>query len=178
MQQHHHPTEIEFRDVAYDVSLLREQSLLPVINLGDQPLSNAFLDPTNLGELSGTMRDPHYPLVAARCEACTLMQLTYDVPREAQLNDQYAYFSSANKSGHWEELAQLAIGMFHPKRVLEVASNDGYLLRYFKEAGIEVLRVKPSENVARIAVEKHGIPANSTQIFGQNSGIWRAGKPI
>ena len=148
--------------------------LLPVINLGDHPLSNAFLSELATG--GRETYDPRYPLLAVRCENCTLMQLGYDVPREAHFNSQYAYHSSANSAGHWEQLSKELL-LREPRTVLEVASNDGYLLRYFSRAGCAVRGVEPSANVAQIARDQ-GIPTDIA-FFGKDyRSPWSSGADL
>lgn len=135
-------------------------ALAPVIDLGVQPLSNAFL--STLNSNGSQAFGNSYPLRVVRCLACTLVQLAYDVPREAHFNDHYAYHSSANNSDHWARLAK-EILLYKPRNVLEIASNDGYLLRHLKDH-CNVLGVEPSDNVAQIARDR-GIPT-LTQFFG------------
>jgi hypothetical protein len=126
------------------------------IDFGAMPISNALLRPedTAAGEM-------FYPLRVMACEACHLVQLAEDLPAKIHFHENYAYFSSFSKSwlAHCRDFADEAIRRFslHPEDlVLEVASNDGYLLAFFQDRGMETLGVEPSENVA-IAARKKGI---------------------
>lgn len=126
-------------------------------DLGTTPLSNAYLTEESLvkGEI-------HYPLHAFVCDACLLVQLDEFESPEAIFGD-YAYFSSYSSSwlAHAKAYTDLMESRFHlgdSSLVVELASNDGYLLQYFKEKGIPVLGVEPAANVARVAVGK-GIPS-------------------
>lgn len=125
-------------------------------NLGMSPLSNAYLDAAQL-----SAKESFYPLHAYVCEKCLLVQLEEFESPEAIFSD-YAYFSSYSESWlkHAEDYAVAMtqrLGLGPANRVIEIASNDGYLLQYFKQRGIPVLGIEPAANVARIAEEK-GIP--------------------
>lgn len=129
-------------------------SLESVIDLGSQPLSNAFLTKEQLSKPEIT-----YPLHAFVCTDCWLMQVDeYEAP-EGIFGDDYAYFSS--QSAHWlehcERYTANIIDRFHPANVLELASNDGYLLKMFQARGKEVLGIEPARNVAAQA-EADGVP--------------------
>ena len=135
---------------------------LTFADLGRQPPSNALLaDP----EQSETI----YPLHAYVCEQCWLVQLPELVRPEVIFNDHYAYFSS-NSKGFLAQCKQYAermsevLAFTESPYVVEIASNDGYLLQYFKELEIEVLGVEPSANVAA-AAEARGIPTD-VSFFG------------
>jgi SAM-dependent methyltransferase len=101
------------------------------------------------------------PLMVAFCEACCLVQLAYIIPPE-HLFRSYAYFSSYSSSylRHAEEMARSLVESYHlgsRHLVLEIASNDGYLLQYFQQLGVRVLGIDPAANVAAEA-RKKGIP--------------------
>lgn len=125
-------------------------------DLGMSPLSNAYLD---AGQLQSS--ETFYPLHAYVCSECRLVQLpAHESPENIFSN--YAYFSSYSDS--WLEHCRTYVeticarrGLGSPSRVVELASNDGYLLQYFKERGIPVLGVEPAANVAAEA-ERKGIP--------------------
>jgi SAM-dependent methyltransferase len=128
------------------------------------PLSNAFLQPEQLDAM-----EPYYPLHARVCERCFLVQLG-EFERPEKIFGDYPYFSSFSETWlrHAREYAEQALGRFPltaESLVVEVASNDGYLLQYFRERGIPVLGVEPAQNVAKAAIEK-GIPT-LTQFFGK-----------
>jgi len=133
-------------------------------DLGMSPLSNAYLRPEQLGR-----HENFYPLHAWVCEKCLLVQLEQFEPPEQIFTDQYAYFSSYSDT--WLEHSRVYVDYmmkrfgFGPKHlVVEVASNDGYLLQYFVQRGVPVLGIEPAANCAR-AAEKKGVPT-ITRFFG------------
>jgi 2-polyprenyl-3-methyl-5-hydroxy-6-metoxy-1,4-benzoquinol methylase len=121
-------------------------------DLGMSPLSNAFVKPDALG-----LMENFYPLHAYVCESCFLVQLQqFASPQE--IFDDYAYFSSISQSWlrHCELYTQQMIkrfGLCDEHQVIEIASNDGYLLKYFKQSGVPVLGIEPADNVAKVAQE-------------------------
>jgi len=129
--------------------------LRPVIDLGDQPLANALRKPSD-DEPEG-----RYPLAVVVCGRCSLVQLTITVSPPAMF-DNYVYFSSTSTSmvtsmrtlAH-RLIAERSLGA--DDLVVEVASNDGYLLQHYRDRGISVLGVEPAKNVAAVA-EAAGIP--------------------
>lgn len=133
-------------------------------DLGMSPLSNRYLPVSQLQRM-----EPFYPLHAQVCDACYLVQLQeYESP--TQIFSDYAYFSSYSSS--WleharsyanEMIARFRLGATH--QVIELASNDGYLLQYFKAAGIPVLGIEPAKNVAA-AAQAAGIPTQ-VAFFGR-----------
>jgi SAM-dependent methyltransferase len=133
-------------------------------DLGSSPLANSYLSPERVGAM-----EPYYPLRALVCERCFLVQLEeFETPE--QIFSDYAYFSSYSVSWleHCERYARqlterLALGTH--SRVVEIASNDGYLLQYFNQRGIPVLGVEPAANVAEVALGK-GIPT-LVEFFGR-----------
>jgi len=125
-------------------------------DLGMSPLSNAYL---TAEQTKGMER--FYPLHAYVCDECMLVQLEEFESPEAIFSD-YAYFSSYSESwlAHAEAYVATMVARFginQSQRVIEIASNDGYLLQYFKARGIPVLGIEPAANVARVA-EGKGIP--------------------
>jgi hypothetical protein len=127
------------------------------VDLGKSPLSNAYLKPADLHRM-----EPFYPLCAYVCERCLLVQLPSVEKRETIFSEDYAYFSSYSDSllKHSQAYADMIVprlGLGKDSLVVELASNDGYLLQYFKQRSIPVLGVEPSGGVARAAMEK-GIP--------------------
>jgi hypothetical protein len=128
----------------------------PVWDLGAVPLANAYRRPDQ-----PVQQEPHYPLRLYLCERCTLVQLEA-VASPATIFADYAYFSSYSSTllRHSEAFADAAVerlGLTPSDLVVEVASNDGYLLQYFQSKGIQVFGVEPASNVAVAAVAK-GIP--------------------
>ncbi len=135
-----------------------------LVDLGHQPLSNSNVRPENAGT-----PDPLYPLHARVCDECLLVQVDAVVPPDAIFNDDYAYFSSYSES--WLEHCQAYVEMmirrfgYGPEsQVVEIASNDGYMLQYFVRAGIPVLGIEPSANTAEAAIAK-GVPTE-VRFFG------------
>jgi len=129
--------------------------LQTVLCLGRLPLANALLTEEQLEQPEET-----FPLELAFCSACTLVQLTESVSPE-KLFREYVYFSSFSDTmlHHAEELSTSLIGSENldaTSLVLEVASNDGYLLQYYKRMGIPVLGIEPATNIAKVA-EQRGI---------------------
>jgi SAM-dependent methyltransferase len=125
-------------------------------DLGMSPLSNAYLRADQLGAM-----ERFYPLHAWVCGSCFLVQLDEFESPDKIFSD-YAYFSSYSDSwlAHCEAYARMAIqrfGLGRSSQVVEIASNDGYLLQYFRNAGIPVLGVEPAANVAEVARAK-GVP--------------------
>ncbi len=125
-------------------------------DLGSTPLANAYVDPD---QLAGPER--FYPLHALVCEECFLVQLPESASPEELFAD-YAYFSSYSAS--WIEHARRYVEETVAQRgrdalglVVEIASNDGYLLQFFREHDVPVLGIEPAANVAAVAEEK-GIP--------------------
>ncbi len=127
-----------------------------VADLGMSPLANAFVSAERLGAM-----EPFFPLSAFVCGRCFLVQLGHFEAPERIFSD-YVYFSSFSDT--WLEhaeayatamTARLALGV--ESHVVEIASNDGYLLQYFRARGIPVLGVEPAANVARVAIER-GVP--------------------
>jgi SAM-dependent methyltransferase len=134
------------------------------VDLGMSPLSNAFVP----AERAGAM-EKFYPLHAYVCSTCRLVQLgEFESP--AAIFGDYLYFSSYSESWlrHAEAYAQAMIARFGldaGSQIVELASNDGYLLQYFKRAGIPVLGVEPAANVAAAAIAQ-GI-ATEIAFFGR-----------
>jgi len=127
------------------------------LSLGKMPLPDAFLT----GDaLSGP--EPRYPLDAAVCPDCSLVQILEEVPPEKLFVENYLYFSSFSDAllGHSRDhaLGPIASRSLGPDSlVVEIASNDGYLLKNFAEAGVPVLGIDPAPEPAR-AAEAAGVP--------------------
>jgi SAM-dependent methyltransferase len=147
-----------------------------VADLGMSPLANAYLQPEQVSAM-----EPFYPLRALVCDNCFLVQLEEFESPQAIFGD-YAYFSSYSTT--WLEHARRYVegvverlSLDRSNRVVEVASNDGYLLQYFHEREIPVLGVEPAANVAKVAIQK-GIPT-IVEFFGVETarglaGEWKA----
>ncbi len=135
-----------------------------MINLNNSPLANDFLEADRLNE-----PEVYYPLRVYVCDNCFLVQADQYKGSGDIFNNQYAYFSSFSKS--WVEHARKYTNMMIEKfgynensYVIEIASNDGYLLQHFYDKGIPVLGIEPSQNVAAAASLK-GIPT-MVEYFG------------
>jgi C-methyltransferase C-terminal domain/Putative zinc binding domain/Methyltransferase domain len=132
-------------------------ALRPFLSLGRVPIANALLTAADLAR-----EEPRYPLEVGFCESCSLVQLLFALPADAIFDESYPYFSSfsedllAHAKAHVEGL--LAAGRLGPDRLLvEVASNDGYLLRHAVERGVPVLGIEPTPGPAA-AARALGIP--------------------
>jgi len=135
----------------------RAAGLLPILSLGKTPLANRLLDAEQLQR-----PEPRHPLNLAMCRRCTLLQITEAIPPEQLFRD-YVYFSSYADTAvvHAQRLTAQLISqrrLGKSSLVVEVASNDGYLLRHYRQAGIPVQGVEPAANVAAVAEREHGIP--------------------
>ncbi len=124
------------------------------LDLGTTPLSNSFLHKSDLNN-----DEPFFPLQVYVCEKCYLFQLKqFKTPNEIFSN--YAYFSSYSSSWlkHAENYVNMIVDRFafnQNSLVVELASNDGYLLQYFNKKNIPVLGIEPAENIAKIAIENN-----------------------
>jgi SAM-dependent methyltransferase len=128
-----------------------------LVDLGAQPLSNSYLSEADCHKM-----EPHYSLTTHVCESCWLVQLPAMQTAEHIFSD-YLYFSSFSDSWlkHASDYVTAMIARFgynSSSQVVEIASNDGYLLQYFKAKGVPVLGVEPAANVAKTA-EAKGIPS-------------------
>ncbi len=142
-------------------------------DLGLQPPSNAFL--ASLDEVHGEKR---YPLRAKVCESCKLVQVDYDVAPQ-ELFGNYVYFSSYSDDwlAHAKEYCGMAcrrFGLGSESLVVELASNDGYLLKNFVAMGVPVMGIDPSDTVAA-AAEKIGVPT-IVEFFGASLATQLAGE--
>jgi hypothetical protein len=130
--------------------------LHPVLSLGSTPLANSLLTEAQLGE-----PEPTYPLDLHLCRVCALVQITETVPPEVLFRD-YLYFSSFSDTmlEHSKALAIRLVaerGLGPHSLVAEAASNDGYLLGFYRDLGVPVLGIEPARNIALVA-EERGIP--------------------
>ena len=146
----------------------------PFVDLGMSPLCETFLEADALNRM-----EPFYPLRVWVCDRCFLVQLQEYVS-PAEIFTEYAYFSSYSTSwlAHakaYTDMAASRFGLDRGSRVVEIASNDGYLLQYFVQKGIPVLGVEPAANVAKAAVER-GVPT-VVRFFGRETAAVLAGDP-
>ena len=125
-----------------------------VLDLGLQPLANNLLPvpPEEVGE------EPRFPLIVDVCNDCFLMQLRELVP-PVRLFSEYLYFSSFSdamlrhaREAVEQHAADYSLGS--ESLVVEIASNDGYLLQYFNQRGVPSLGIEPATNIAKVAREK------------------------
>jgi len=128
-----------------------------ILDLGNLPLANAFVSPARLNEPEST-----YPLDLAFCARCSLVQITETVSPDV-LFLEYPYLSSFSDTTvrHAETLAARVISLRQlgsEHLVVEIASNDGYLLQHYRNRGVPVLGIEPALNVARRAEEERRIP--------------------
>ena len=125
---------------------------LDLVDLGEQPPSNHYLSSPDASEKM-------FPLRTIVCEECFLVQLADEVPPDDIFNENYAYFSSfstgwvAHAKAYCEAMTK-RFGLDQNSKVVEVASNDGYLLQHFVKTGIPVLGVDPAASCAVSAKEK------------------------
>ena len=125
----------------------------PVLSLGTTPLANALLTGAQLAE-----PEARYPLDVVFCRACSLVQLTETVPPERMFGE-YLYFSSFSDTTV-EQARQLADRIVDTRRlgreslVVEIASNDGYLLQHYVARGVPVLGIEPASNIAAVATAR------------------------
>jgi len=142
-----------------------------VIDLGMSPLCESYVPADHLNKV-----EAFYPLVVHVCHECFLVQIDEYVPPE-DIFTEYAYFSSYADSWvqHAKDYTEMIIerlGLTSDSLVVELASNDGYLLQHFVNRSIPVLGVEPAANVAQVAIEKN-IPT-LVEFFGEAS----AGKMV
>jgi SAM-dependent methyltransferase len=127
-----------------------------LIDLGMSPLCESYVPPEKVNSM-----EPFYPLHVYVCEQCFLVQLEeYVAPQD--IFTEYAYFSSYSTSWRqhakaYTEAMRSRFGLDHNSLVMEVGSNDGYLLEYFVQAGVPVLGIEPAANVAETA-RARGVP--------------------
>lgn len=141
-----------------------ESRLKEVLSLGETPLANGLLREDELNQ-----PEQKYPLDVAWCPNCCLVQITETVAPEVLFRE-YAYFSSFSDT-MLRHAAQLSAEMRQRWKldsnslVIEAASNDGYQLQYYQQAGVQVLGVEPARNIAAVARER-GIPTIA-EFFGR-----------
>ena len=144
------------------------------VDLGMSPLCESYLGPDQVNGM-----EPFYPLHVYVCTSCFLVQLEEYVRPEAIFTE-YAYFSSYSESwlAHARQYTDKMIAELRldpSKLVVEVASNDGYLLQYFVARGIPSLGIDPAANVA-VAARERGVPT-LVDFFGRAPGHLHAERP-
>jgi predicted TPR repeat methyltransferase len=138
------------------------------IDLGESPIANDLRTFEQLGEL-----EQFFPLHTRTCDSCGLVQLPEISSRETLFPKDYNYYSSYSKSwlAHSQKYAikmKEKLGLTDEDLVVEVASNDGYLLQYFQKVGIPVLGIEPAAEVAAAAKEERNIPT-LVEFFGEET---------
>ncbi len=136
------------------------------LDLGEMPLANNYIEPRDQD-----IKETFYKLAIAYCPECHLVQLTHRVDPK-KLFSNYLYFSSFSDAflKHAEVMVETLTSRFtldSNSLVLEIGSNDGYLLQFFKKKGIPILGIEPAKNIAKVANEK-GIPTIDV-FFGSDS---------
>ena len=136
------------------------------VDLGMSPLCESYVNVEQLNHM-----EPFYPLHVYVCDKCFLVQLLEYVSPEQIFSD-YAYFSSYSDSwlqhaNAYTEMAIARFGLNSNSQVVEIASNDGYLLQYFLQRHIPVLGIEPAANVAAVA-QQNGIPS-VVRFFGEKT---------
>ncbi len=136
-----------------------------VVDLGMSPLCESFLPEDRLDTM-----EPFYPLHAWVCHECYLVQIN-DYVTADHIFDEYAYFSSFSTTWlqHAEDYVTAMterLALDEDSFVVELASNDGYLLQYFVERGVPCLGIEPAKNVAQVAIDK-GVPTD-VSFFGED----------
>lgn len=136
-----------------------------MLSLGETPLANALLTTHELD-----LPEARYPLDLAFCPECFLVQILETVPPETLFSN-YPYFSSFSDTvvRNAEALVSRLLAsrpLDASKLAVEIASNDGYLLQFYKRAGVPVLGIEPASNIAQVAEKEHGIPT-LCEFFGQ-----------
>lgn len=139
-----------------------------VIDLGMAPLCENYLSAFQLHQM-----EAFYPLNVYVCDLCFLVQLQEHVPRSAIFHE-YAYFSSysdswAQHAKNYAEMIAGRVGLGAHSFVVEIGSNDGYLLQHFLAKGIPALGVEPAANVAK-AAERKGVRTR-VQFFGEETAL-------
>lgn len=153
-------------EMNYSCRACGSTDLAEVIDLGEQPLANNLLREEHLSE-----PEPRFPLIVDVCCDCWLMQLRELVP-PTDLFSEYIYFSSFSDTMLQHARAAVEryrseFGLNETSFVVEIASNDGYLLKNFVAAGVPCLGFEPAANVARVA-EKEGVESR-VEFFGSET---------
>ena len=142
---------------------------LTFLDLGMSPIANNLVKDKQLNH-----QKKSYPLRAMTCEKCSLVQLSEAIPKEKLFPSSYTYFSSYSSTWleHSKAYAEKMISLLLLNQndlVVEIASNDGYLLQYFANSSIKVLGIEPASGVAKTAIAK-GIPT-LINYFGESTAV-------
>lgn len=152
--------------MSHNCRFCRAELTVTFVDLGMSPISNDYIKADRAQAM-----EPFYPLHAYVCDQCFLVQLIDFEKAENMFSEEYAYFSSYSESWlkHSQQYAEKMIReeqLDANSMVVEIASNDGYLLQYFAQAGIPVLGVEPTANTAEVALKTHGIRSD-VAFFGK-----------
>lgn len=155
---------IDIYDVIAGCRSCGAEDLERVLAFGDMPLSDRLVDPAE-----DVAAEPRVPLTMVFCPNCTLVQIEETVRPEVLFGEDYPYFSSYSDTllDHSKRNVDALIDRYQlssDNLVVELASNDGYLLQFFAEAGIDVLGIDPAPGPAAVAVQ-NGIPT-LVEFFG------------
>jgi SAM-dependent methyltransferase len=142
--------------------------LITFLSLGNMPLVNSLLEEKDLDKIENK-----YPLDVAFCPHCSLVQITEVIPPEILFSD-YVYFSSFSDTvlQNAKNIVEQSVSRYNlnsESLVIELASNDGYLLQYYKEHDVPVLGVEPAKNIAQVANDR-GISTIS-EFFNEDLAI-------
>lgn len=146
------------------------------VDLGHSPLANSFLTKENLNCV-----EKYYPLKTFVCSQCYLVQTGEEKKSEEIFNNEYIYYSSYSNTWlmHAEQYVQMMIKRFGYDKnsmIIEIASNDGYLLQYFQKEKVKVLGIEPSKGTADVAIKK-GIKTH-IEYFGTETAAELSGKNV
>lgn len=139
-------------------------NLTEMVDLGFSPPSNSFLLKEDLNKM-----ERFYPLKVMVCDQCYLVQVDEFAQHDEIFSDDYVYFSSYSSSwlkhcSKYVDYITQRLNLDSQSQVIEIASNDGYLLQYFKNKNVNVLGIEPTSNTAKVAIDK-GIPTR-IEFFG------------
>lgn len=152
-QSHAPSAATAWSGIATSCRICRSKDLQTVLSLGELPLANALVKPSDLAR-----EDARYPLTLMRCNSCGISQLREQIPRDVLFRE-YCYFSSCTATVV-EYARRFALRTIEEQRldastlVLEIASNDGYLLQHYRAAGVPVLGIEPAANTAAVARDR------------------------
>lgn len=145
-----------------------QYKLASFINLGTSPIANKLVAPQEL-----ELEEEVFPLHVHTCLSCGLVQLPEISSRELLFPNDYSYYSSYSSSWleHCENFVKKIVSKLELAKsdfVVEVASNDGYLLQYFQGSGVKVLGIEPAAEVAKVAMSERGIQT-IVNFFGKST---------
>ncbi len=148
--------------------ICKSQKLYPFLDLGYMPIPNGFIDKKDLNKV-----ELNYPLRVCVCENCWLMQLQHVIPAEIMFKN-YLYVPSTSKTmmNHFDQMSEETLKVAHARKdnlIIDIGSNDGALLSFFKKRGVQILGIDPAENIVQDA-NKRGIRTKCA-FFSEEVGI-------